>query len=224
MVNRVASGVLGLDEIIGGGFESGSVTLISGKCGTAKTIFGLQFAYFGAINNQPSLYVSFEEEEPELEKTLSMLGMELPDDKKKNLQMMYMNPLIFKAILRNIEDKIKEIGAKRVVIDSITSLTLKYQSKIEIKTSLHELFLLLKRHGITSIVLSQISGKGELSSHGVEEYLSDGVILLNYEDNGYKYERSITVRKMRRTKHTDIVFPITISNDRGLSVVHEEYF
>ena len=138
-MGRVKTGISGLDELIEGGFPENSVTLISGAPGTGKSILCLQFVYYGAKNDEPGLYITFEQSEKELMRSAKKVGLNLePLIEEKKLKIMYINLGSFEQslvdvddLMNTIKDEVNEIKAKRLVIDSITDMiiTFKHSNK-----------------------------------------------------------------------------------------------
>lgn len=213
-VERVKTGISGLDKLIQGGFVKGSSVLISGETGAGKTLFCLQYLLEGLKNNEPGVYITLEESAEEIKKDALVFGWDFEKYEKKG---------IFKIIEKNVfEDtnleffEIDELKAKRVVIDSISLLSLIIEDKASMRNKLRVLIKSLKERDITVLLTSEIVGEG-LSRLGVEEFLADGVIVLRFTPIGTEAGRSLFVRKMRRTKHSEDIHPIEIRK-QGIKV------
>lgn len=207
---RIPSGVPDLDGLIGGGFETGSSILLSGDCGTGKTVFALQFANAGASSGEPTLYVSFEESAEDVRRDFESIGIDIRKlEEKGQVRLLLLNPLIPKASERLIEENVNAIRAKRVVVDSLTAFCVRFERPQEIRGAVFELVSKLKELGVTSLLTSQA---GNLDD-GVSDFIADCVINVSYESLGTNFVRTISVRKMRRSGHSPDVHPITIDKN-----------
>jgi circadian clock protein KaiC len=225
-------------------------TLISGAPGTGKSILCLQFVYYGAKNNEPGLYITFEQSEKELIKNAKKVGLNLePLIEKKKLKIMYINLGTFEQslvdvddLMNTIKDGVKEIKAKRLVIDSLSSVinifTLSHLGKkmesdvVEIgDTKLIPLIINekpivriiiwntlnnLKKTGCICLATSElIEGQRGFSRDSISEFECDGIILLQHITSGGGANRTLNVIKMRETKIDDRIYPIEIT-DKGI--------
>lgn len=207
---RIKSGILGLDKLMGGGFEAGSSILLSGGCGTGKTVFALQFAHAGASAGEPALYVSFEESVGDIRRDFSSIGIDCHRLEEQNrLKLLVLNPLVPKAAERLIEENVKSIGAKRVVVDSLTAFCMRFERQQEVRSAVLELVSRLKALDVASLFTSQSGGP----DGGVSDFITDCVIELTYENLGTQFARTLSIRKMRRSAHSMDVHPITIDRN-----------
>lgn len=237
-MQRVPTGIPGLDSIIQGGFPKGSTILVSGGAGTGKTIFALQYIYAGAaLYNEPGVFVTFEESSKNILWNLQNFGWDYASLNKQGLMKIYRvsieSPEKFASTwndqVDNIITMVKEMGAQRVALDSITALGMMLAEKITdkdgadlwigntlaVRTMVKTLSDRLKELDVTSIFTSgtKEDKKTEFSSFGVEEFIVDGVIRLYY----IPPRRALFVRKMRGTNHSHRVHPMTIS-EKGIEV------
>jgi len=121
--------------------------------------------------------------------------------------------------------KIKKIKAKRVVIDSIPGLGFNFDSELEVRKAVLKLSYILARAGVTSVMTTEMEeGSNSFGKYGVEEYVADGVIVMHYIGVGTKSNRTLHIRKMRATKHSEELHPLEISK-KGISVhsIEDEY-
>ncbi|RLI90137.1 MAG: hypothetical protein DRO65_03300 [Candidatus Altiarchaeales archaeon] len=214
--DRVPTYIPGFDKIIKGGFPKGSVILISGTCGSGKTIFSGQYIWNGAIRGEKGLYISTEERIEDLIRDFSEFGWDF--GKNPKIKITFMTPLDIEKEIATIEAIIEKEKIQRLVIDSISLLGLYYKDEYEIRKKIYQLINSLKRKGVTAILTSEIvEGSNALSRYGVEEFVVDGVILLKYAGLGGEYDRSLEVKKMRRTAHSRDEFPFKIGN-KGIVV------
>lgn len=242
-MNRIKTGIFGFDELVEGGLPEGRSYLISGGTGTGKTIFATQYLVSGAQNNEPGVYLTLDER-PELiredmlrfgwnlrqfedagtlkivDGTMAKLG--IPSDEEFSLPATGFD---LDKLLLELMRAIKKIKAKRVVIDSIPALGLNFESEHEVRKAVLKMVYLLSRSGVTTIFTTEINEDSkQLGKYGVEEYVADGVIVLHYMGVGTQSNRTLHIRKMRATKHSEDLHPLQIS-DSGIKVhkVEEDY-
>jgi circadian clock protein KaiC len=208
-VERVKSGINGLDKLIEGGFVKNSVVLVQGNTGTNKTIFCLQYLINGAIEyNEPGVFISFAEPKESIIQHGKSFGWEIEELEKKGLfAFVKYAPHEVANIMRegggSIRDTIESIGAKRLIIDSLTAYALFFENKYKANESVLELFELLRNWKITSLVTAEvpidISRKREASLG----FLTDGIINLYHTRKNNQVIKAIEVIKMRDTHHNE---------------------
>ena len=226
MISRVKTGIPGLDEILNGGIPRGSIVLLSGGVGAGKTIFGLQFIYKGATDyNEPGLFVTLEEDKSKIIENSKVFGWDFERlEKEKKAFIVKAELYKFDALKNLILDYITSMGIKRVVIDTITTLSLLFERPIELKKSIIDLGTLFKSKDCTGIVTSEIpEGSNKISLFGVEEFATDGVIVLHLIRSGNFVIRAIEVKKMRATDFLMKLHPMKI-NKKGIIVYPSEEF
>jgi len=214
-VKRIETGISGLDKLIEGGLLENSVTLISGNAGAGKTILSMQFLKEGVEKKEKVLYISTEETEDNIKDGFKILGWDL--DKLK-IDIMTLGPdeleEEWEPLLSN---KIDRENIRRIVIDSISLASIYYRDEYSTRKYIYKLISSLKRRNITCLLTSEVpENEKALSKSGVEEFVCDGVILLQFLGMGGKYERGLTVRKMRWTSHTQETHPYKIVKDKGI--------
>jgi KaiC/GvpD/RAD55 family RecA-like ATPase len=223
MMERIKSGIPGLDELIGGGFLPGTIALISGTAGSGKTIFSSQFIYAGAKKyNEPGIYFTFEEPPENIIKNMKKFGydfQQLVDEKKVSF-------ILYDVRMPNLFDElysaINKINAKRVVIDSLATYGLYIGEVGVVRRRLLELITQLKTTGCTTLLITEIPpGSSGISRFGVEEFLADCVIVLNYLRRHGVFERSIMIWKYRGSEHSSKVHPLRIT-DKGIIIFPKE--
>ncbi|MFH1544476.1 MAG: ATPase domain-containing protein [archaeon] len=210
-IERIPSGINGLDELIEGGLEKGSVILATGSAGTGKTTFGLQFLYYGVKKyNESGILISFEETKDSLYKHNEEYGWDFEGlEKEKKFMVLEYKPHQVGKLLEQgggpIRDAIKSINAKRLVIDSITAYALLFKDEYQQRESVLKFFDMLRKWGCTSIIISEMSPREAETSKSSVGFLADAVISLYYEKRGEKDVRvhSMEILKMRGTKHTN---------------------
>src|SRR3989344_122037 len=243
-MKRIPTGITGLDKLVEGGFPEGRSILLSGACGTGKTIFSMQYIYNGAKKySEPGIYVTLDERPELIREDVIRFGWDLRKLEQENMLQIIDGSIAKLGIPSEEEvsmpatgfdlDKLlleimrvtKRIGAKRLVIDSIPALGLSLENNSEVRKSVLKLSYLLMRTGVTSIITSEIQeGANKFGKFGVEEYVVDGVIVLHYMGVGTQSNRTLHIRKMRATHHSESLHPIEIT-DKGIVVhkVDEEY-
>jgi len=221
---RIKTGVVGIDELISGGLIPRSLTLLTGTTGTGKTLFSSQFIYNGIKDyGQPGVYVSFEEPTENIKENALKLGWDFSQyEKKEKVAFVRYDPFHVEDIYDLIESNIKKINAERVVIDSISALGLYIRDAPEIRRTVFQISLLLRKLNCTSILVSEILPMQEtLSRFGVEEFVTDGIIVLYYTRTGSQFARSLTVWKMRGSAHSTKLHPYRIT-EKGIIVYPKE--
>jgi len=226
---KCPTGIKGFDEISEGGLPQHGATLVSGNAGSGKTLFGVDFLIRGATDyKEPGVLMSFEETEEELFKNVASLNMDLQglvSQKKivlehvvldrKDMQETNFN---LEGIFVRLEEAIVSIDAKRVVLDSIESLFAGITDVGILRLEIKRLFRWLKTKKVTAIFTGEQSQSDSFTRHGLEEYISDCIILL---DNRVKDEiatRRVRVIKYRGSSHGTSEYPFVI-DDEGLSVI-----
>lgn len=222
MVERIKTGINGLDELIQGGVPKGSNTLLSGGAGTGKTLFCCQFLWEGLQNGENCLYITMEEDPDDIKDDAREFGWTF-DDYEETFKIEFMNPFqVSGGFDDHIRELIDEVDADRVVIDSTSVMGMYAESGGEIRKQLYELIKTLKRAGVTTIMTAEIPKKddGASSRYGVEEFVADGVIVLKGLGVGGEMGRRLVIEKMRRTDFEEDIYPMDINIDKGI-VVHE---
>jgi len=214
MLERIKTGIDGFDELIQGGIPERDLVLLSGPCGAGKTVFGLQFAYSHA-NKDPCIYVSFEEELMHIKASALQFRWNTEKYEKANkLRFLKYDPFRIEDIFEIIESNIRDIGAHRVVIDSISALGVYVKDPTELRRMILQLSNILRKNNCTSLLVSEVLPEEHtLSRFGVEEFVSDGVILLHNLLVGGEYRRGVSIWKMRSTDHSRKIHPYQISSD-----------
>jgi circadian clock protein KaiC len=226
---KCPTGIKGFDDITEGGLPQNGTTLISGNAGSGKTLFGVDFLIKGATDyNEPGILMSFEETEDELFKNVASLNMDLPglvSRKKivvenvvldrKDIQETDFN---LEGIFVRLEEAIDSVGAKRVVLDSLESLFAGITDLGILRLEIKRLFRWLKEKNVTAIVTGEQAKEGSYTRHGLEEYISDCIILLDNRVRDEMATRRVRVIKYRGSRHGTSEYPFVI-DDEGLSVI-----
>ncbi|EGD71975.1 MAG: ATPase, RecA superfamily [Candidatus Parvarchaeum acidophilus ARMAN-5_'5-way FS'] len=210
VIERIPSGIYGLDSKIEGGFEKGSIITVIGGPGAGKSIFSMQFIYEGLKRKEKTLYVSFEESEADLIR--DMLAIELdPSEyiKNESLTILFASPINFEYL--SIIDVIKSKSISRVVIDSLSAIYLNINDDSKFRKFILDLVTFLRELKVTSVLTDeQPQGDDNETKFFSGEYLSDSVIKLFYSGLGGEYDRSMQIVKMRRTNNYRSLIPMKI--------------
>jgi circadian clock protein KaiC len=221
--------IQGLDEITGGGLPKGRPTLVCGGAGCGKTLFAMEFLVRGAtLYNEPGVFISFEETEKELTANVASLGFDLDSlVKRKKMWLEHIHvergeieqsgEYDLEGLFIRIHLAIESIGAKRVVLDTLESLFSELPNPVILRSELRRLFRWLKRKGVTTIITAE-RGDGTLTREGLEEYVSDCVILLDHRVNDQSSIRRLRIVKYRGSTHGTNEYPFLIDED-GFSVL-----
>ena len=225
-MERVKTGITGLDDILYGGLMKGSLTLVTGTTGTGKTIIGSQFLYSGGLKKEPGVYVSFEEPPENIKENMKVLGMDFSKMEKDNLiHFVKYDPYHIEDIYDLIESAVRKLKARRVVVDSISAFGLYVRDPSELRRMIFNLSVLLRKLNCTSILISEILPQQKsLSRFGVEEFISDAVIVLYYLRTNSSYARAVTVWKIRGSDHSYKLHPYSITNKGVIIYPKEEAF
>lgn len=228
-LHKTKTGISGLDEITMGGIPQGRPTLICGGPGCGKTLFSIEFLVNGATKfNEPGVFITFEEKTEELTMNVASLGFDLDKlQKEKKLRLDYVRierseieetgEYDLDGLFIRLKLAIDSIGAKRVVLDTIENLFAGLTNQGILRAELRRLFLWLKEKGVTAIVTGE-QGEGKLTRHGLEEYVSDCVILLDHRVINQISTRRLRIVKYRGSAHGTNEFPFLI-DEEGISVL-----
>jgi len=208
VVLRIPSGIPKLDSLMEGGLLKSSMTLVTGGTGTGKTILSIQFLVEGLKRGEPCVFLSLEEDPEDITADARQFGWDLEKYEKSGLfRIMFHDP--FETDVSTVlVNQIEYIKAKRLAVDSLSMLGLYMKDQATIRKQLGKLMRAVRNVGCTSFVTSEVleDGKG-LSRFGVEEFVVDGIIVMNYLGIGQETNRSLQIRKMRRTNHGKDIYP-----------------
>ncbi|MBI2675310.1 MAG: hypothetical protein HYX24_02540 [Candidatus Aenigmarchaeota archaeon] len=235
-VERISTGVIGLDEKMEGGFVKGSINLVTGKTGTGKTSFCSTFLYQGTRENQPGVYITTEEGAEEIKKDIvAMFDWDFEGLEKSGIVKIFSIKPLFPSkdvedlnrlvrlyiydLMSKIEKAIEEVKAERVVVDSVSIIEMFIKDEYVSRVALTALTEKLRHLGVTSLLTGTIPEASEsLSGGGIIEFIVDTVIKLDFVPVAEEYKRTLTVRKMRRTKHSTMIHPFDVTPE-GLKVI-----
>jgi len=226
---KTPTGINGLDEITHGGFPKGRPILICGSAGCGKTLFAMQFLVKGITEfNEPGVFMSFEETAEDLSENVRSLGFDLEQLKSENKlrvdhvriersEIEETGEYDLEALFIRLNHAIDLIGAKRVVLDTIESLFGGMEDLAMLRSEIRRLFQWLKEKGVTAIITGE-RGENSLTRQGLEEYISDCVILLDFRVIDQIATRRLRIVKYRGSTHGTNEYPFLIEED-GISVI-----
>ena len=228
---KIKSGIPGFDEISMGGIPKGRATLVSGTSGSGKTVFAAQFLYTGIVDRgENAVFVTFEETPADIMRNVRTFGWDIAglirqgkwafvDASPSDSEEVETGEYDLGALLARIEYAVKKVGAKRIAIDSIAALFARYNDESLVRRELHRVIERLRETGTTTIITAERkTERDEGSRFGVEEFVSDNVIILsNKLDKFGERERSVEILKYRGSAHSTNETP-SIITEGGIRV------
>jgi len=226
---KTRTGIEGFDEITDGGLPTGRPSLVCGGAGCGKTLFAISFLVHGATRfDEPGVFMSFEESTDELAQNVASLGFDLPgliQNKRivldhvrvERSEIEETGDYDLEALFIRLGYAIDSIGARRVVLDTIESLFSGLTNQGILRAELRRLFRWLKDKGVTCVITGE-RGEGTLTRHGLEEYVSDAVILLDHRVIDEISTRRLRIVKYRGSAHGTNEYPFLIDED-GIAVL-----
>jgi circadian clock protein KaiC len=228
-LEKAPTGITGLDDITIGGLPRGRPTLLCGSAGCGKTLIAMTFLVNGATEyGEAGVFMSFEERSEDLAANVASLGYDLDlliADKKLVIDHVRIEPaeievsgeFDFEPLFVRLGYAIDQVGAKRVVLDTIEALFSGFKDEAILRAEFRRLFAWLKDRGVTAIITGE-RGEGQLTRYGIEEYVSDCVILLDNRVHDQVTTRRLRIVKYRGSSHGTNEYPFLI-DDRGVSVM-----
>lgn len=227
---KAASGIRGFDEITLGGLPRGRPTLVTGASGSGKTLFGLEFLVRGARDfGEPGVLMSFEEPAADLRENVASLGFDLGQLEADGLlvidavhidpaEVLTTGAFDLDGLFIRLAAAVDEVGAKRVVLDTVEVLFSALGNESVVRGELGRLFRWLKDRGLTTVVTGERGREGQLTRYGIEEYVSDCVVVLDHRVSDDITTRRLRVAKYRGSEHGTNEYPFLIT-DRGFWVL-----
>ncbi|MCX8174358.1 MAG: hypothetical protein N3F63_07125 [Thermoplasmata archaeon] len=239
-MKRVQTGIQGFDELINGGFPEGSINIISGPAGAAKSLFALHFIINGAERyNENGVYFTIEESAESLIKTARIFGFpvdrlieekrvfiidlgQLKEGNETSLEEMEKREMInFDTIKNFLTNFIGAAGIKRVVLDSLNGVAIYYNTSEQLRAEIFRFMRFLRAKSVTSLIVSEsLVRSGEDTKSGIETFIGDSIVAMGLEKFEGEYRRTITVVKMRHTRHDTATHPFLIG-ENGIEVASE---
>jgi circadian clock protein KaiC len=229
-VSKIRSSIEGFDDISHGGLPRGRTTLVSGTSGTGKTLFAMQFLYNGIIQfDEHAVFVTFEESPTDIVQNALSFGWDLqtlidkgklfildasPDPEGQDIA----GDFDLSALIERIQYAIRKYKAKRVAIDSVTAIFQQYEAAGVVRREVFRLTARLKHIGVTTVMTTErIEEYGPVARFGVEEFVSDNVVIVRNVLDGERRRRTLEILKLRGTSHMKGEYPFTITQD-GINI------
>jgi circadian clock protein KaiC len=228
-LEKALTGIGGLDEVTAGGLPKGRPTLLCGSAGCGKTLIAMTFLVNGAVEyGETGVFMSFEERSEDLAANVASLGYDIDGliaAKKLVIDHVRIEPseievsgeFDFEPLFVRLGYAIDQVGAKRVVLDTIEALFSGFKDQAVLRAELRRLFGWLKDRGVTAVITGE-RGDGQLTRYGIEEYVSDCVILLDNRVHDQVTTRRLRIVKYRGSSHGTNEYPFLI-DARGVSVM-----
>jgi circadian clock protein KaiC len=228
-LEKSPTGIPGLDEIVNGGLPKGRTTLVCGGPGCGKTLLAMEFLIHGIQKyNEPGVFIAFEETPEELAQNVASLGFDLArllQENKLFVDYIYLERSEIEetglydldGLFLRLADAVQTVGAKRLVLDTIETLFAGLANEGIIRAELRRLFRWIKENQLTAVVTGE-RGEGSLTRYGLEEYVSDCVILLDQRQRDQVTTRRLRVVKYRGSAHRNDEHPFLIG-DEGIWVL-----
>lgn len=228
-IDKSLTGIEGFDDLTLGGLPTGRPSLICGSAGCGKTLFAVTFLVHGARDfDEPGVFVTFEERPDDIATNVASLGFDVSGliaQGKLAMEHIAVDPsevaeigdFDLEGLFLRLELAIDAIGAKRVVLDTIESLFSAFTNQAVLRAEIRRLFDWLKGKGLTTVITAE-RGDGALTRQGLEEYVSDCVILLDHRVHNQISTRRMRIVKYRGTAHGTNEYPFLIDRD-GFSVL-----
>ncbi len=232
-IEKLATGIEGFDFIASGGIPAGRTTLIAGSAGSAKTVFAAQFLAEGIAQfHQPGVFVTFEESPDDIRCNMASMGWDIAEWERAGLwrfvdaspqagdEMVIIGSYDLGALLARIEGAVREIGGKRLAMDSLGAVFHQFTDVQTVRAELFRVSAVIKKLRVTAIMTAERTEEyGEIARFGIEEFVADNVILLRNILEEEKRRRTIEILKFRGTHHHKGEFPFTIKSGEGVVVI-----
>ena len=226
-IPRVDLGIEGLDEMIQGGVPERSLLVTMGDAGTGKTTFGIQYLQRGLADDQKAIYIALEESREDVVQAADEKGWPFEEYIEDDmLAVVDLDPIEMANSLTSIRGDLPRLvdafGADRLVLDSVSLLEMMYDNQAERRTEIFDFTRSLKQAGVTTMLTSEASESNPYASrHGIIEYLTDGVFVLQYVRSEFRETRlAVEIQKIRNANHSRETKPYEITSN-GISVYQQ---
>jgi len=232
-LGRVKTGIEAFDDLVMGGLPRGRTTIVGGTPGSGKTVFATQFLAHGIADlNEPGVFVTFEESPSEIEVNMASFGWDIGrwckantlafvDASPQDSDQMVVGDFDLSGLLARIIHAVRNVKAKRIVLDSITQLFDHFVTdQTAVRRELLRIASALKKEGLTVLMTAERNSEyGDISRHRVEEFVADNVVILRNALDRERRRRTIEVLKMRGSRHVEGEVPITLVSEMGIVAV-----
>ena len=233
VIEKLETGLSGFDAISNGGLPKGRTTLLAGSSGSAKTVFACQFLVAGTQNNdEGGVFVTFEETPDEIRRNMLGFGWDIESLEAKGkwafvdaspepgMETIIMENYDLGGLTARVEHAVQKIGAKRAVLDSVGAIFSQFTDASVVRRELFRISHALKQMNVTALITTERTEEyGEVSRFGVEEFVSDNVIILRNVLEEESRRRTLEVLKFRGTTHQKGEFPFSVIPDQGVVVI-----
>ncbi|MBO3839882.1 MAG: ATPase domain-containing protein [Thermoproteota archaeon] len=221
MKDRVPFGIAELDNLIEGGLPKGGLIVIAGSPGAGKTILSAQFIYNGAmLYKEKGVYVCLSESKENFKSNMLGLGWDFNKLEDKGIVRVVELPAVAKIRVEDMTDLIveeaKRFKAQRLVVDSLSALNLALGSRAEVRAVINLIARMLKNVGCTTLMITESPWGTTGIGMGIEEFLADGIILMESVVVGNRLERRLMILKMRTTSHDTRYYRLNIAKGTGI--------
>jgi circadian clock protein KaiC len=211
---RVSTGIAALDQALEDGYWSGSTTLIAGPSGAGKTLMGMHFVFAGAARDEPGIFVTLEENRTQLGRVIGRFGWSIDNP---NVTIMDRSPvdIYIDELVYDVIDRIREVGARRVVVDSLNDLAAAAPDPTRLREFLYSFVQRCARLGVSVMFTyetMELFRVTQLSEFGMS-HVADNVVLLQHVQDGSQMRRALTVLKSRGSMNSAVISEFKISVD-----------
>jgi len=231
-IEKLKTGIPGFDLVSRGGLPKGRTTLVAGTAGSAKTVFAVQFLVEGLRQGQPGVFVTFEESPDDIRRNMKGFGWDIPAWEREG-RWFFMDASLqpdevgveagaydLSGLLARVESACRKVGAQRVSIDSVGSIFSQFRDTAVIRAELFRMGSVLKGMGVTTVITAErVQDYGEIARYGVEEFVSDNVILLRNVLEEEKRRRTVEILKFRGADHLKGEYPFSVIPKEGINVI-----
>jgi circadian clock protein KaiC len=232
-VTKLPTGIAGLDHITEGGLPRGRSTLVAGTAGSAKTVFATQFLAAGILEyGEPGVFVTFEDGVDDIRRNMRGFGWDIEEWERDGKwafvdasphpesDEVVVGDYDLGGLMARVRNAVNRVGARRVSLDSLNALFVQYREHALLRGEMFRITRAVKEMGVTVLFTGERREEyGEISRHGLEEFVADNVIILRNLLMDERRRRTIELLKMRGAPHQRGEFPFTVTPDRGIVVV-----
>lgn len=231
-IERLPTGIPGFDHIANGGLPRGRATLLSGTAGSAKTVFAAQFLASGVALGEGGVFVTFEESPDDIRRNMRGFGWDIPAWEQQGRwvfvdaspqhdhDQLVIGTYDLGALLARIEHAVRKVSAVRLSMDSLGALFTRLNDPVLIRQELFRIVTVLKSLGVTAVITAERAQEyGDIARYGVEEFVTDDVVILRNLLEEEKRRRTVEILKFRGTSHQKGSFPFTVIPGQGIVMI-----